>query len=244
MDTVGNTWELLERQLNATAQQVVQLQEELVYAAESTAKQINRTSSTIMTNFGQAQQEVATSFDILHEHWQDAVNKLVAQGFTPWQRLGDRLVAKLTANQRQSVRPENSIQRKYILPDRTTNSSLEKERARLASVAHVEDHQASTSSSALDDKGDEFIIDTAVLRASLVDIGALVTQVIFYVDVGRLTLLVTDLALGLITESYSDIPMLDIRGITTEEYLANASDRIGYISQTLPIVSAVNTASG
>ncbi|KAE9332182.1 hypothetical protein PF008_g15067 [Phytophthora fragariae] len=224
MGTVGDTWELLERQLNATAQQVVQLQKELAYAAESTAKQINRTSSAIMTNFGQAQQEVATSFDILHEHWQDAVSKLVAQGFTPWQRLGDRLVAELTANQRQSARPENSIQRKYILPDRTANSSLEKERARLATVAHVEDSQASTSSSALDDKGDEFIIDTAVLRASLVDIGALVTQVIFYVDVGRLTLLVTDLALGLITESYSDMPMLDIRGITTADTIGSVCE--------------------
>ncbi|EGZ21681.1 hypothetical protein PHYSODRAFT_489448 [Phytophthora sojae] len=223
MDTVDGTWQLLEKQLNATAQQAVQLQKELAYAAESTAQQINRTSSAIMTSFGQAQQEIATSFDILHQHWQDAVNKLVAQGFTPWHRLGDRLVAELTANQRQSVRPENSIQRKYILPDRTTNSSLETERARLATAARYVDPQASKSSASTD-KRDEFDIDTAVLRASLVDIGAFVTQVIFYVDVGRLTLLFADLAVGLISESYSDMPMLDIRGITTADTIGSVCE--------------------
>ncbi|KAG6574659.1 ABC transporter B family member 25 [Phytophthora cinnamomi] len=224
MDTVDDTWGLLEKQLNATMQQAAQLQKELAYAAESTAQQINRTSSAVMTSFGQAQQEVTTSFDILHEHWQDAVNKLVAQGFTPWQRLGNRLVAELTANQRQSVRPENSIQRKYILPDRTTNSSLEKERARLAAVAHDQSPQASTLSPTFSDKDDKFDIDTAVLRASLVDVGAFVTQVIFYVDVGRLTVLVVDLAVGLITESYSDMPVLDIRGITTVDTVGSVCE--------------------
>ncbi|POM62483.1 hypothetical protein PHPALM_28361 [Phytophthora palmivora] len=222
MNTVDETWGLLEKQLNATIQQVAQLQRELVYAAESTAQQINRTSSVIMTSLSQVQQEVATSFDILRDQWQNAVKKLVADGFTPWQRLGDQVVAELTANQRQSVIPENSIQRKYLLPDRTSNSSLEQEHAKLT---RDEDSQ-NTTTSASADNGDEFNIDTAVLRASLVDVGALITQIIFYVDVGRLTLLVTDLAVGLITESYSDMPMLDIRGITTADTIGSVCEVI------------------
>ncbi|KAG7389995.1 hypothetical protein PHYPSEUDO_008957 [Phytophthora pseudosyringae] len=221
VNTVDETWGLLEKQLNATVQQATQLQKELVYAAESTAQQINRTSAAVMTSLNQTQQEVSTSFDILHEKWQNAVKKQVAEGLTPWQRLGDQLVAELTANQRQSERPENAIQRKSLLPDRTTNSSLEQEHDKLARDAGS---QSTTSTSATDDNGDNFDIDTAVLRASLVDIGAFITQVIFYVDVGRLTLLVADLAVGLITESYSDMPTLDIRGITTVDTIGSVCE--------------------
>ncbi|KAF1795211.1 hypothetical protein JG687_00000993 [Phytophthora cactorum] len=220
MDTVDETWGFLEKQLNATVQQVTQLQKELVYAAESTAQQINRTSAAVMTSLNQTQQEISTSFVILREEWQTAVKKLVGEGFTPWKRLGDQLVAELTANQRQTERPETSIQRKYILPDRTSNSSLEREHAKLTRDENSENTTSSTSA----DNGDKFDIDTAVLRASLVDLGAFITQVIFYVDVGRLTLLAADLAVGLITESYSDMPMLDIRGITTVDTIGSVCE--------------------
>ncbi|KAL4086750.1 hypothetical protein PRIC1_013811 [Phytophthora ramorum] len=218
MDTVDETWELLEKQLNATVQQAAQLQKELAYAAESTAQQINRTSTAIATSFEQAQDEVTASFSILQQQWQNAAKKLVLAGFTPWQRLGDQLVAELTANQRQSTRTENAIQRRYILPDRTTNSTLGQEKERLA-IAARDGLSANTTSSS--DSGDEFDIDTAVLRASLVDVGAFITQLIFYVDIGRLTMMVADLAVGLITESYSDMPMLDIRGITTADTIGS-----------------------
>ncbi|GMF60548.1 unnamed protein product [Phytophthora fragariaefolia] len=224
MKTIDDTWELLEKQLNTTIQQVAQLQKELAYAAESTAQQINRTNSAIMASLQQAQHEIAASFNILHEHWQDGVKKLVAQGLTPWHRLGSQLVSELTANQRQNVRPESSIQRKYVLPDRSTNSSLEKERARLANASIREGTKTSRSSSMLADTDNEFDIDAAVLRASLIDIGVFVTQVIFYVDVGRLALLVADLAVGLITESYSDMPLLDIRGITTVDTIGSVCE--------------------
>uniref|UniRef100_H3GT34 Uncharacterized protein n=1 Tax=Phytophthora ramorum TaxID=164328 RepID=H3GT34_PHYRM len=218
MDTVDETWELLEKQLNATVQQAAQLQKELAYASESTAQQINRTSTAIATSFEQAQDEVTASFSILQQQWQNAAKKLVLAGFTPWQRLGDQLVAELTANQRQSTRTENAIQRRYILPDRTTNSTLGQEKERLA-IAARDGLSANTTSSS--DSGDEFDIDTVVLRASLVDVGAFITQLIFYVDIGRLTMMVADLAVGLITESYSDMPMLDIRGITTADTIGS-----------------------
>ncbi|ETP45209.1 hypothetical protein F442_08333 [Phytophthora nicotianae P10297] len=220
MNTVDETWGLLEKQLNATIRQATQLQKELLYAAETTAQQINHTSAAVMTNLNQTQQEISTSFDILREQWQNAVKKLVGEGFTPWKRLGDQLVAELTANQRQTKRPESAIQRKYLLPDRTSNSSLEQEHEKLTRDESLQN----TTSSASPDSGDKFDIDTAVLRASLVDLGALITQVIFYVDVGRLTLLAADLAVGLITESYSDMPMLDIRGITTVDTIGSVCE--------------------
>ncbi|CAH0492605.1 unnamed protein product [Peronospora farinosa] len=221
LDTIDSTWELLEKQFNATVQQATQLQQELVYAAESTAQQINRTSAAVRTSLDQAQQEVSTSFNILREQWQTMVKKLVAEGFTPWQRLGDQLVAELTANQRQSVRPESSIQRKYLLLDRTSNSSLEKEHQKLAIASRDE---SSKNTELSPSKEDKFDIDTAVLRASLVDVSTLVTQVVFYVDVGRLIVLAADLAVGLITESYSDMPMVDIRGITTVDTIGSVCE--------------------
>ncbi|CAH0474987.1 unnamed protein product [Peronospora belbahrii] len=221
LDTVDETWELLEKQLNATVQQATQLQQELVYTAESTAQQINNATSAITISLDQAQQEIATSFDILREQWQAAVKKLIAEGFTPWERLGDQLVAELTANQHQSVRPKNAIQRKYLLPDRSMNSSLKNEHQKLT-VASRDEGLNSTQASTSDEE--KFDIDTAVLRASLVDVSALITQVIFYVDIGRLAVLVADLAVGLITESYSDMPMLDIRGITTVDTIGSVCE--------------------
>ncbi|EEY56495.1 uncharacterized protein PITG_10033 [Phytophthora infestans T30-4] len=220
MDTVDETWGLLEKQLNATVQQVNQLQKELAYVAESTAQQINNTSTAVMTSLNQTQQEISTSFDILRDQWQNAVNKLVGDGFTPWKRLGDQLVAELTANQRQSERPESAIQRKYLLPDRTSNSSLKQEHAKLTRDESL--HNSTSSASA--DSRDKFDIDTAVLRASIVDLGVFITQVVFYVDIGRLTLLAADLAVGLITESYSDMPMLDIRDITTVDTIGSVCE--------------------
>ncbi|GMF13524.1 unnamed protein product [Phytophthora lilii] len=217
MNTMDETWELLEKQLNSTVQQAILLQKELMYAAESTAQQINSTSTGVVTSFEQARQEISSSFDILRDHWQTAVKNLVQEGFTPWKRLGNQLVAELTANKRQKVRPESSIQRRSILPDRTKNSTMEQQRKRLHDVSS----QSTTSSSASAENRDEFDIDTAVLRSSLVDIGAFVMQVVFYVDVGRLTLLVADLGIGLITESYSDMPMLDIRGLTTVDTIGS-----------------------
>lgn len=211
-DTADATWKLLETQLNTTIQQAAQLQKELEYAAESTAHQINRTSNAIITSVNQTRAEISKSFRILRQRWQLAVDQVVNEGFAPWQQLGDRFAADLTANQRQSVRPDSSIQRKYILPDRTSNSSLEQEHSNLS---RDERWQNATSSSPPAGDSNDFDIDTAVLRASLVDIGVLITQVVFYVDVGRLALLATDLAVGLITESYSDMPLLDIRGMTT-----------------------------
>ncbi|KAK1938054.1 hypothetical protein P3T76_009204 [Phytophthora citrophthora] len=221
MDTVDKTWGILEKQLNGTVQQAVVLQKELLYAADATAQQINRTTDAIMTSLNQTQQEISTLFDILQEQWQSAVTKLVAGGFKPWQRLGDQLVAELTANQWQSESPENSIQRKDIMPDKKSNSSLENAREQLT---RVEILQNTTETSTSTDKNDKFDIDTAVLRASLVDVGAFVTQVVFYVDVGRLTFLAADLAVGLITESYSDMPMLDIRGITTVDTIGSVCE--------------------
>jgi hypothetical protein len=221
MDTVDETWEMLETQLNATIQQAEQLQRELVYAAESTGQQINSTSAAVMASVEQAQQEVSSLFDILHDKWQTALKKLTAEGLAPWQRLGDQLVAELTANQRQDVRPESSIQRRFILPDRTTNSSLGHQYERQTNASTGESLQNATSWAGNDDT---FAIDTAVLRASLVDVGAFVTQVVFYVDVGRLALLVADLAVGLITESYSDLPTLDIRGVTTVDSIGSVCE--------------------
>uniref|UniRef100_M4BTD9 Uncharacterized protein n=1 Tax=Hyaloperonospora arabidopsidis (strain Emoy2) TaxID=559515 RepID=M4BTD9_HYAAE len=221
LDSVDETWEFLEKQLNATVQQATQLQNELVYAANLTAQQINSTSTAVLTSLDQARQEISTSFDILQEQWHTAVKKLVAPSSAPWQKLGDRLVAELTANERQSVRPEHSIQRKYLLPDRTANSSLRKEHEKQA-IASRDQGSTSAGSSSVDDN--KFDIDTAVLRAAVVDVSAFITQVLFYIDVGRLTLLVADLAVGLITESYSDVPVLDIRGITTVDTIGSIGE--------------------
>ncbi|KAL3662908.1 hypothetical protein V7S43_011856 [Phytophthora oleae] len=221
MDTVDKTWGLLEKQLNATVQQATVLQKELLYAANATGQQIKHTTAAIMTSLNQTQQEISTLFDILQEQWQSAVKKLVAGGFKPWQRLGDQLVAELTENQRQSENSENSIQRKNILPHQKSNSSLENAREQLARDEMLPNTTATSASSG---ESDKFDIDTAVLRASLVDVGAFITQVVFYVDVGRLALLAADLAVGLITESYSDMPMLDIRGITTVDTIGSVCE--------------------
>ncbi|KAG1708631.1 hypothetical protein DVH05_022258 [Phytophthora capsici] len=218
MDTVDKSWRILEKQLNGTVQQAATLQKELLYAADATAQQINHTTDAIMTSLNQTQQEISTLFGILQEQWQSAVKRLVAGGFKPWQQLGDQLVAELTANQWQSETPENSIQRKSILPDKKSNSSLENAREQLA---RDEILQNTTAASTSTDQSDKFDIDTAVLSASLVDVGAFVIQVVFYVDVGRLVLLAADLAVGLITDSYSDMPMLDIRGITTVDTIGS-----------------------
>ncbi|KAL7682666.1 hypothetical protein Plhal304r1_c047g0128881 [Plasmopara halstedii] len=216
LNTADETWGLLVMRLNATIQQAVSLQEELEYAVQSTTQQINRTTVAVMTSLNQSQKEISDTFDILHEKWQVAVRNMVSKGFAPWQRLGNHFVAELTANQRQSDRMDNSIQRRYILPDRTSNSSLKQEHAKLS--YHEFQHPASSSPGIAGDNDD---FDIAVLRASLVDIGAIMTQFIFYVDVGRLFLLAADLAVGLITESYSDMPTLDIRGITKVDTIEN-----------------------
>ncbi|KAG7382794.1 hypothetical protein PHYBOEH_010243 [Phytophthora boehmeriae] len=221
---LDGSWEVLEKQLNTTIQQVTKLQQELAYAAEATASQINRTRTSLMTSLEQAQQEISTSFDILQDQWDEAVKKLVAEGFTPWQRLRTQLVAELTENQRQTVRPDTSIQRRSIMVDRTTNSTLEQARQSIASRDERLGNNATKASSLPSDSGEKIDIDTAVLRASLVDLGAFVVQVLFYVDVGRLTLLAVDLAIGLVTESYSDLPMLDIRGITTDATIGSVCE--------------------
>ncbi|RLN43801.1 hypothetical protein BBJ28_00024463, partial [Nothophytophthora sp. Chile5] len=184
MDAVDGTWEVLEKQMNTTIQQATKLQQELAYAAESTAYQVNRTSASLAKGFQQAEAEVTTSFDQLHGQWQSAVKELVAQGFAPWQRLGKQLVQELTANKRQTVRPQAAIQRRYILPDRT-NSSLAQEHERLAMASRDERTKLNATASSSPLPENEFDVDTAVLRSALVDMGVLFTRVVFFVDVGR-----------------------------------------------------------
>lgn len=209
---LAREWASVETRMDAMVKKDSKLRQEIIYAMNVSMFMENKTQNHVQQSFLNAAQVVTQGLSILQQQWSNQFQVGFAQSSGLWAAL-DYQTTGLYAN-----KSANEVRYQHVIPPGTsTHQALELESHKL--LRRQEQASLKNRTDANDPAASQFDLDMLVFQSSLVDMTTFMSTALLWIDAAQHSFGLSQLAMMLLTESYSNLPQVDIRDVTSIQTL-------------------------
>lgn len=211
---LAKEWASVETRIDAVVKKDSLLRQEIIYAMKVSQFMENRTMNHVQQSFLNAEQDVIQALRMLQQQWSNQFQDGFTQSSALWDSL-DYQTTRLYANKSAS-----EVRYQHVMPPGTsTDQALELESHKL--LRRQEQAALKNRTQENDSAANPFDLDMLVLQSSLVDMTTFISTALLWIDAAQHSFGLSQLAMMLLTESYSNLPVVDIRDVTSIQTLVS-----------------------
>lgn len=202
-------WTSVETRMDGVVKKDSLLRQEIVYAMNVSQFVENRTLAHVQQSYLDAEQDLIQGLSILRQQWSEQFQE---RSSALWDTLDYQTTTLYTNKSVDEVRYE------HVLPlDPSTDQALEFESHKL--LRRQDQASLKNRTKGKDPASSRFDLDVLVLQSALVDMSILMSTALLWIDAAQHSFGISQLTMLLLTESYSNLPVVDIRDVTSIQTL-------------------------